>query len=307
MAVHVGRAPRTAQQSHLAEEITGAQADVPAGNGDLHRSDRNEIGGVRADPLADRGGRPASRCEGRTSSRRSSRACAVQGEAKMGKPLDQLRELQPALGIALGLPLARLLQPALQGRRDAPCHTHVAPPVARSFGTQCVDCGEDEGFRMIDSSAPASIRSRASAVSRPVAMPSPARMNENSPICASDGGNGERRRHWIAQPEHDQEGGERLAEDDDGEDGRHRQRLVDQDRRVEQHPDGDEEQHRERILHRQEVGSGTVAEVGLTQNDAGEECSERERNAEYCGRAVGDAERHGEDGEREQFARAGAC
>ena len=51
----------------------------------------------------------------------------------------------------------------------------------------------------------------------------------------------------IAQGHHQQEGGDRLAEDNDGAHGQHLQRLVDQDIRLEQHADGHEEQHGKRV------------------------------------------------------------
>ena len=44
----------------------------------------------------------------------------------------------------------------------------------------------------------------------------------------------------------------------------------------------------------------------LAQDHAGEEGAQRERYAEQLGRAVGDAQGHGEDGQGEQLARAGA-
>ena len=50
---------------------------------------------------------------------------------------------------------------------------------------------------------------------------------------------------------------------------------------------------------------GLLAEIALAQHHAGEEGAERERDAEQLGRAEGDAERDGIDGEAEQLARAG--
>ena len=85
-----------------------------------------------------------------------------------------------------------------------------------------------------------------------------------------------------------------------------RERLLDQDHRVEQHADRDEEQHRKSILQRQRIGSGPMAEVGFAHDDAGKERAEREGYAENRRRAEGDAERDGKNGEREQLTRAGA-
>ncbi|MNT08744.1 hypothetical protein D3C72_1434950 [compost metagenome] len=51
----------------------------------------------------------------------------------------------------------------------------------------------------------------------------------------------------IAQRHHEQKGGDRFAEDNDGAHGQHLQGLVDEDIRLEQHADGNEEQHGERV------------------------------------------------------------
>ena len=83
-------------------------------------------------------------------------------------------------------------------------------------------------------------------------------------------------------------------------------RLAPQDRGIEQHADGDEEQDREGVLERQRIGRGAVAEARFAQDDAGEEGAEREGNAETDRRAVGDAEREGQNRQREELARTGA-
>ena len=74
----------------------------------------------------------------------------------------------------------------------------------------------------------------------------------------------------------------------------------------EQHADGDEEQHGEGVAQRHRLLGGALAEVAFAHHHAGEEGAERERDAEHLGRAEGDAERDGVDGEAEQLARAGA-
>ena len=70
------------------------------------------------------------------------------------------------------------------------------------------------GLSVIDSSAPARIRSRPSGGSRPSEMPSPARMNENSPICARLADDRQAGAERIAQQHDDAEGDQRLADDD---------------------------------------------------------------------------------------------
>ena len=85
-----------------------------------------------------------------------------------------------------------------------------------------------------------------------------------------------------------------------------RERLADQDLRVEQHADRDEEQHREGVLQRQRLGGGAVAQLRLAQHHAGEEGAEREGDAEQLGRAVGDTDRGRDHAEGEELARARA-
>ena len=75
----------------------------------------------------------------------------------------------------------------------------------------------------------------------------------------------------MAESTDDQVGGHRLAEDDDQEGGQDRQRLLQQDHRIEQHPHRDEEQHRESVAQRQRVLRRLVAEFGLVEDHPGEE------------------------------------
>ena len=87
-------------------------------------------------------------------------------------------------------------------------------------------------------------------------MPSPARMNENSPICArlaatvSAVASGRPNASTMAKAATD------LPTTITSSTISDRQRLAHQDRRIEQHADRDEEQHGERVLERQGIGGG---------------------------------------------------
>ena len=117
-------------------------------------------------------------------------------------------------------------------------------------------------------------------------------------------GDHQRRVQRVAEQEHDAERGERLADHDDQQDGEHLQRVLHQDRGIEEHADGDEEQDRERVLQRQRIRGGLVTQVGAVDDDPGEEGAQREGHAEErCG-PDRDADRHGEDREGEELARA---
>ena len=123
----------------------------------------------------------------------------------------------------------------------------------------------------------------------PSATPSPARMKENSPICARLAAiiravDFEWRNSRITQI-----GDGRFAGDDDEQRREQCDRMAQDHRRIEQHADRDEEQHRERIAQRQCFLRGALAQRGLAQDHAGEERPERERDVEQgCG-PVGDA------------------
>ncbi|MCY1287514.1 hypothetical protein D9M68_439840 [compost metagenome] len=119
------------------------------------------------------------------------------------------------------------------------------------------------------------------------------------------GGDGQRGAAGVAEGADDDVGRHRLAEHDDQEGRQHRQRLLDQDRRVEQHANRDEEQHGEGVAQRQRVLRRLVAEFGFVEDHPGEERAEGEGHAEQHRRAIGDAEGDGQHGEGEQFARAG--
>ena len=110
----------------------------------------------------------------------------------------------------------------------------------------------------------------------------------------------------MAEGAHDEERGQRLADDDDEGGGQHLQRMCDQDVGVEQHAHRDEEQHRKGVAQRQRIIGGLVAQFGLVEQHAGEESAQRERHAEQHGRTEGHAQRHGQDRQGEQFARTRA-
>ncbi len=79
---------------------------------------------------------------------------------------------------------------------------------------------------------------------------------------------------------------------------------LDQYVRLEQHSDGNKEQNREGVAQRQRLFSRPMAEFRLAHHHPGEEGSERERNAEQFGRAIGHAHCDGYDAQREQLAGA---
>ena len=75
----------------------------------------------------------------------------------------------------------------------------------------------------------------------------------------------------IAEPHHERQRGQGLAEDDGSDSREHMQGSLDDDARIEQHSDRDEEQDRERILQRQCLFGGPLAELGLAQDQPCEE------------------------------------
>ena len=72
---------------------------------------------------------------------------------------------------------------------------------------------------------------------------------------------GERRVERIAEGYHQQEGRERLADEDHGDDGEDLERAREHHRGIEQHADRDEEQHRERVAQGQRFLRRAVAQV----------------------------------------------
>ena len=94
-------------------------------------------------------------------------------------------------------------------------------------------------------------RDRGSRGSRPASTPTPAMMNENSPICARlmpawidvrDALAGEERRRALTRDD--------LADDDDGGEGDDGAQCSRDQRRIDQHADGDEEHRGEDVAHR---------------------------------------------------------
>ena len=110
----------------------------------------------------------------------------------------------------------------------------------------------------------------------------------------------------IAQGQDQRDRGGGLAEHDDRDRRRQLERLSDHYRRIEEHPHRHEEQHGKRVAERERFLRGPVAQGRLPEHHAGEECAERERDAEQLRRSVGHADRRGDDGEGEQLAGAGA-
>ena len=159
------------------------------------------------------------------------------------------------------------------------------------------------GFTAMVISATASTRSRPSSGSTFSVTPSPARMKQNSPICAQRRGDGQRlpagspRARAIAQAAADlpttttapppPAPAARAA-----------------GRRVEQHADRDEEQHREGVAQRQRLLGRLLAERRLrpAPGRRGRRPARTTRRTATT-RPVGDAERRHQRGEREQLAR----
>ena len=153
---------------------------------------------------------------------------------------------------------------------------------------QRIDQDRDDG---------AGMRSRASAGRTASATPSPARMKENSPICARGDRDGERGRHRMAEQPHHEIGSRRLGDEDDEDRGEQRDGRLDDDPRIEQHADRDEEQHGEGVAQWKRLGRRLLAQSRPAQDHAGEEGAERQRNAEQLGGKEGEAERDRQHGE----------
>ena len=75
-----------------------------------------------------------------------------------------------------------------------------------------------KGLSAIEMMAPARMRLLTFGWQEPQRTPKPARMKENSPICARLAGDRERCIQGIAEEQDEKKGGQRLAEDDDGRD-----------------------------------------------------------------------------------------
>jgi hypothetical protein len=117
-------------------------------------------------------------------------------------------------------------------------------------------------------------------------------MKENSPIWAR-----------LAERQHDEEGRDRFADQDDEERGDKRPWLADHAGGIEQHPDRDEEQDGEGVAQRQRFIRRALAERRFAQDHAGKECAQRERDAEQLGRPEGYRQRDRQHAEPEQFPR----
>ena len=117
---------------------------------------------------------------------------------------------------------------------------------------------------------------------------------------------GERCVQRITQREGEGDRGQRLADHHNADDREHAPGLLDEGARIQGHAHRDEEQNGKGVAQRQGFIGGAMAEFRLAHHHAGEEGAEREGDVEELGRAIGDAERGGDDAEREQFARADA-
>jgi hypothetical protein len=120
---------------------------------------------------------------------------------------------------------------------------------------------------------------------------------------------GQRRRHrhrgagGSAPHEHDRRRRNRLGQEHDGQRGRRQPRAADHRERIEEHAHRHEEEHGEGVAHRQRVGRRPQAQVAPPHDGARQEGPQRHRHAEEPRRPHRDAQRHDEDGEREQLAR----
>ena len=197
-------------------------------------------------------------------------------------------------------------------RRRASVHGAAgASGVAASVRLLRRRCGraaaKSTGLSRIEMIAPARIRSRALLrQQRRAQTPRPARMKENSPICArlaeivSAVAVGWRKASTIS------EGGERLADHDDEQ--RRQQRPAAARSRI-AGSNSMPTETKNSTAKASRSGSVSCAACWLSsrfaQDHAGEERAEREGDAEQLGRAEGDAERDRQHREPEQFARAG--
>nr|VUD31539.1 Uncharacterised protein [Raoultella sp. NCTC 9187] len=109
----------------------------------------------------------------------------------------------------------------------------------------------------------------------------------------------------VAEHPHEEVGHQRFTEDDNRQRCQHRQRLLQQDHRVEQHADGNKEQHRERVAKRQPIVGGAVAELGFVEHHAGEKGARGQRRRQQFTATEGNSERQRQHRKRKQFARAG--
>ncbi len=155
------------------------------------------------------------------------------------------------------------------------------------------------GFARMDRMAPARMRSRPRSGNKPRSTPRLARMKENSPICARLAAIISAVPTGMPEGDDDGEGGDRLADQDDGQHREHRPGLLHQNKRIEQDTDGNEEQHRKGVAQRQGLLRRLMAELGLAQHHAGEEGAEGKGDVEDLRCAIGDAEsdrQHRQDG-----------
>ena len=149
----------------------------------------------------------------------------------------------------------------------------------------------------------ATMMSVATAGSTPSIVPTPARMNENSPICASADGTVSTMRSGYRITASISATTIGLPTTTTASAAAKSHGCVEERGRVEQHADRDEKQHGKRVAHRQRVARGAQAVVGPVDDHSRDERPKRHRDAEQPGRPDGDAERDHQDGERKQLAR----
>jgi hypothetical protein len=304
---HVGRAPLAGEQRHLADEVARTEPDLLPGDRHLDAARRDEIGPVRPVALAD--DLVARRRRARPEEKEELLPLLRLDRREDREAVDQLLLLQRHRRLARLVALPDHLQRRAQALELRPA---IGPhPVGRAApGRQPLDrpVGDREGERIE--------RDREERPGKDQVARLPVEEAERDAEGGEDEGeladlrqarrHRDRRRHRVAEEEHDQERGEGLADDDEQHDGKDVQRLVPEDRRIEQHADRDEEQHREGVLQRQRVVRRAMAEPRLAQHHAGEERAEGEGDAEHFRRAEGDAERHRQHRQGEQLARSRA-
>jgi hypothetical protein len=110
-------------------------------------------------------------------------------------------------------------------------------------------------------------------------MPSPARMKEFANL-SQRRGDRQSAAQRVPKREDDSQGDQRLADDDQQQNGRDHQRFANKNRWVKKHPNRDEEQHRKGVLQRQRVVRRFLAQIGLVQNHARKKGTQGEGDAE---------------------------
>ncbi len=140
-----------------------------------------------------------------------------------------------------------------------------------------------------------------SAVSSPCVIPRPARINENSPICASAAETTSAVLNGNPRRQHDSQRDNRFAKENQRNDPRHLERLAHEDGWVEKHADRDEEKHGKRVLQRQRIRGGLVTQVRLVQHHAREKRTQRVGHAEERRGAKRDSQRQSEHAQCEKL------